>query len=160
MFPRYSELAQKEQTMTISKNGYAVKVSGISSLYELIAAKEQLDGACLVIVYPQSGTAVGNSEEEISAVREFLKNAGFITAAAYDDNTDIKLTHMFDLRLKSEEADGYTEKLYKDKTEKQIKEINACFTASRTAPAEKVLEMESRAFYRLMADKNGGNSNE
>lgn len=146
--------------MTVNKNGYAVKVTDISSLYELVGSAEQLSNACLVIVYPQISTVVGNSEEEISAVRELLKNAGFITAAAFDDDTDEQLAHEFDLRLKSSEVDEYVEKLFKDKTEKQIKEINACFTASRTAPAEKVLEIESKAFYRLMADKNGGNSNE
>ncbi|SEH84939.1 hypothetical protein SAMN02910265_03029 [Ruminococcus flavefaciens] len=146
--------------MTVNNNGYAVKVTDISSLYELVGSAEQLSNACLVIVYPQISTVVGNSEEEISAVRELLKNAGFITAAAFDDDTDEQLAHEFDLRLKSSEVDEYVEKLFKDKTEKQIKEINACFTASRTAPAEKVLEIESKAFYRLMADKNGGNSNE
>ena len=146
--------------MTVNKNGYAVKVTDISSLYELVGSAEQLSNACLVIVYPQISTVVGNSEEEISAVRELLRNAGFITAAAFDNDTDEQLAHEFDLRLKSSEVDEYVEKLFKDKTEKQIKEINACFTASRTAPAEKVLEIESKAFYRLMADKNGGNSNE
>ena len=146
--------------MTVNKNGYAVKATDISSLYELVGSAEQLSNACLVIVYPQSSTVVGNTEEEISAVREFLRNAVFITAAAFDDDADENLAHEFDLRLKSSEIDEYVEKLFKDKTEKQIKEINACFTASRTAPAEKVLEIESKAFYRLMADKNGGNSNE
>ena len=146
--------------MTVNKNGYAVKVTDISSLYELVGSAEQLSNACLVIVYPQISTVVGNSEEEISAVRELLRNAGFITAAAFDDDTDEQLAPEFDVRLKSSEVDEYVEKLFKDKTEKQIKEINACFTASRTAPAEKVLEIESKAFYRLMADKNGGNSNE
>jgi hypothetical protein len=146
--------------MTVNKNGYAVKVTDISSLYELVGSAEQLSNACLVIVYPQSSTVVGNSEEEISAVRELLRNAGFITAAAFDDDTDEQLAPEFDLRLKSSEVDEYVEKLFKDKTEKQIKEINACFTASRTAPAEKVLEIESKAFYRLMADKNGGGSDE
>ncbi len=146
--------------MTVNKNGYAVKVTDISSLYELVGAAEQLSSACLVIVYPQSSTVVGNTEEEISAVRELLRSADFITAAAFDDDADEKLAHEFDLRLKSSEVDEYVEKLFKDKAEKQIKEINACFTASRTAPAEKVLEIESKAFYRLMADKNGGNSNE
>ena len=146
--------------MTVNKNGYAVKVTDISSLYELVGESKQLSSACLVIVYPQSSTVVGNTEEEISAVRMFLRNADFITSAAFDNDTDEKLAHEFDLRLKSSEVDEYLEKLFKDKTEKQIKEINACFTASRTAPAEKVLEIESKAFYRLMADKNGGNSNE
>ena len=146
--------------MTINENGYTVKINGISSLYELIDAKEKLSSACLVIIYPQNNTVAGNSSEEISAVKEFLTNADFITAAAFDDDTDEKLAPFFDLRLRSGEVDEYTEKLFKDKTEKQIREINACFTASRTTPAEKVLEIESRAFYRLMADKNGGNSNE
>ena len=146
--------------MTINKNGLSVKVNGISSLYELISAKGKLSKACLVIVYAQSSTVIGNSSEEISAVKEFLTNAEFVTAAAFDDDKDEELASLFDLSLRSGEADDYVEKLFKDKTEKQIKEINACFTAARTAPAEKVLEIESRAFYRLMADKNGGNSNE
>ncbi|MCR4795462.1 MAG: hypothetical protein K5898_09925 [Ruminococcus sp.] len=146
--------------MTINENGFSVKVNGISSLYELIDAKEKLGDACLVIVYPQSSTVIGRSSEEISAVKEFLTNAGFITAAAFEGDADEKLAPLFDLCLRSGEADEYVGKLFKDKTKKQIKEINACFTAARTAPAEKVLEIESRAFYRLMADKNGGNSNE
>lgn len=146
--------------MTINENGYTAKINGISSLYELIAEKDKLSRACLVIIYPESDTVAGNSSEEISAVKEFFAKAEFITAAAFDDGTDEKLALFFDMRLRSGEVDEYTEKLFKDKTEKQIREINACFTASRTAPAEKVLEIESRAFYRLMADKNGGNSNE
>ena len=62
--------------------------------------------------------------------------------------------------IKAEEADEFVEKIFRDKTKKQIQEINACFIAARKAPAEKVLELESRAFYRLMADKNGGGANE
>jgi len=146
--------------MTINNHGYAVKVSDIASLYELTSASAKLDSACLVIVYPDSNTVIGNSSEEISSVKEFLTNANFVSAAACSSDTDEKLTALFDLKIDSDEVDEYVEKLFKDKTKKQITEINACFTASRTASAEKVLEIESRAFYRLMADKNGGNSNE
>lgn len=146
--------------MTINNHGYAVKVSDIASLYELTSANAQLDGACLIIVYPKSNTVIGNTGEEISAVKEFFTNAEFVSAAACSEDTDEKLTALFDLKLNCDEVDEYVEKLFKDKTKKQIREINACFTASRTAPAEKVLEIESRAFYRLMADNNGGNSNE
>ena len=53
----------------------------------------------------------------------------------------------------------FSEKLFKDKSQKQISEITACFTAARNSSAEEVLNIESRAFYRLMAEKNGGNSN-
>ncbi len=146
--------------MTINNHGYAVKVSDTASLYELTSASAKLDSACLVIVYPDSNTVIGNSSEEISSVKEFLTNANFVSAAACSSDTDEKLTALFDLKIDSDEVDEYVEKLFKDKTKKQITEINACFTASRTASAEKVLEIESRAFYRLMADKNGGNSNE
>lgn len=146
--------------MTINKNGYTAAVSQLSSLFQLTEAVEELKDSCLVIVYPQADTVVGSSSGEISAVKELFAKASFITAIACGDDTNEELADVFDLRLKSEEIDEYVEKLFKDKTKKQITEINACFTASRTSPAEKVLEIESRAFYRLMADKNGGNSNE
>ena len=102
---------------------------------------------------------LGNDDSEKTAVKEFLSEAPFISAVV-SDSADSELAASADMFIKSEEVDEYVEKLFKDKTKKQIQEINACFTVARNSPAAKVLEIESKAFYRLMANKNGGNSNE
>lgn len=147
--------------MTIDKtNPYIAKVSQISSLFQLTEEKELLNNFCFVIVFPQDVAVIGNNAEEISAVKEFFVNAPFMTAIACDETTEETFASIFDIRLNTTEVEEYTEKLFKDKTQRQIMEINACFTASRTFTAEKVLELESKAFYRLMTDKNGGNSHE
>ena len=146
--------------MTITNNEITAKVSQISSLYQLLENKEQLGEPCLLLICTDSSTVLGADDSEKSAVKEFLADAQFMSAIVSEGEPSEELRAAADMCIKAEEADELVEKLFKDKTKKQISEINACFTAARKAPAEKVLEMESRAFYRLMADKNGGGSNE
>ena len=146
--------------MTITNNEITAKVSQISSLYQLLDNKEQLGEPCLLLIYTDSSTVLGADDNEISAVKAFLADAQFMSAVVYEGEPSEELRAAADMCIKAEEADEFVEKLFKDKTKKQIQEINACFTAARKAPAEKVLEIESRAFYRLMADKNGGGSDE
>lgn len=146
--------------MTITNNEITAKVSQISSLYQLLENKEQLGEPCLLLICTDSSTVLGADDKEKTAVKDFLADAQFISAIVSEGEPSEELRAAADLCIKSEEADEYIKKLFKDKTKKQIQEINACFTAARKAPAEKVLEIESRAFYRLMADKNGGAANE
>ena len=146
--------------MTITNNEITAKVSQISSLYQLLENKEQLGKPCLLLICTDSSTVLGADDKEKTAVKDFLADAQFISAIVSEGEPSEELRAAADLCIKSEEADEYIKKLFKDKTKKQIQEINACFTAARKAPAEKVLEIESRAFYRLMADKNGGAANE
>ena len=146
--------------MTITNNEITAKVSQISSLYQLLDNKEQLGEPCLLLIYTDSSTVLGADDSEKSAVKAFLSDAQFMSAIVSEGEPSEELRAAADMCIKAEEADEFVEKIFKDKTKKQIQEINACFTAARKAPAEKVLEIESRAFYRLMADKNGGGSNE
>ena len=145
--------------MTIINTETTARVSQISSLYQLLENKEQLGEPYLLLIHTDSGTVLGRDDREKAAVREFLSEAPFMSAVV-SDNEDSEITDAADMFIKAEEADEYVEKLFKDKTKKQIQEINACFIAARKAPAAEVLDIESRAFYRLMAEKNGGNSNE
>ena len=145
--------------MTITNNGIIVKICQISSLYQLLEAREQLGEPCLLLIYAGGDTVLGRNSEEKAAARSFLENAPFMSAVVSAGDADAELAGAADLRLSASEADEYTEKLFRDKMRKQIEEINACFIAARTAPAEKVLDMESRAFYRLMTDRNGGAAN-
>ncbi|WP_455529305.1 hypothetical protein [Ruminococcus sp.] len=146
--------------MTINKSEIITSICQISSLYQLLDYKEQLGEPCLLLIHTDSSTVLGADDSEKTAVREFLAEAPFMSAIVSDSDADSELTDAADMFIRADEADEYVEKLFKDKTKKQIQEINACFTAARKAPAAKVLDIESRAFYRLMADKNGGNSNE
>ncbi|MBQ6035560.1 MAG: hypothetical protein IJL33_08675 [Ruminococcus sp.] len=146
--------------MTINKNEITAKVSQISSLYQLLDSKEQLGEPCLLLIYTDSSTVLGADDSEKSAVKAFLSDAQFMSAIVSEGEPSEELRAAADMCIKAEEADEFVEKIFKDKTKKQIQEINACFIAARKAPAEKVLELESRAFYRLMADKNGGGANE
>ncbi|SFW39755.1 hypothetical protein [Ruminococcus flavefaciens] len=146
--------------MTINKNEITAKVSQISSLYQLLDSKEQLGEPCLLLIYTDSSTVLGADDSEKSAVKAFLSDAQFMSAIVSEGEPSEELRAAADMCIKAEEADEFVEKIFKDKTKKQIQEINTCFIAARKAPAEKVLELESRAFYRLMADKNGGGANE
>ena len=146
--------------MTITKDEITARVSQISSLYQLLENKEQLGEPCLLLMYTDSSTVLGADDSEKSAVKTFLTDAQFMSAVVSEGEPSEELKAAADMCIKAEEADEFVEKIFKDKTKKQIQEINACFTAARKAPAEKVLEIESRAFYRLMADKNGGGANE
>lgn len=145
--------------MTINKSEITTTICQLSSLYQLLENKEQLGEPCLLLIHTASSTVLGRDDSEKAAVREFLSEAPFMSAVV-SDSADSELADATDMFIKAEEADEYVEKLFKDKTKKQIQEINACFIAARKAPASKVLDIESRAFYRLMADKNGGNSND
>ena len=145
--------------MTIINTETTARVSQISSLYQLLENKEQLGEPCLLLIHTDSNTVLGKDDSEKTAVKEFLSEAPFISAVV-SDSADSELAASADMFIKSEEVDEYVEKLFKDKTKKQIQEINACFTVARNSPAAKVLEIESKAFYRLMANTNGGNSNE
>ena len=146
--------------MTIINTETTARVSQISSLYQLLENKEQLGEPCLLLIYTDSSTVLGADDSEKSAVKTFLTDAQFMSAVVSEGEPSEELKAAADMCIKAEEADEFVEKIFKDKTKKQIQEINACFTAARKAPAEKVLEIESRAFYRLMADKNGGGANE
>ena len=146
--------------MTIINNEITARVSQISSLYQLLENKEQLGEPCLLLICTDGSTVLGADDKEKSAVREFLADAQFMTSIVSEGEPSDELRAAADMCIKAEEADEFVEKIFKDKTKKQITEINACFIAARRAPAEKVLETESRAFYRLMADKNGGAAND
>jgi hypothetical protein len=145
--------------MTINKTEITTTIGQLSSLYQLLENKEQLGEPYLLLIHTDGSTVLGRDDSEKAAVREFLSEAPFMSAVV-SDNADSEITDAADMFIKAEEADEYVEKLFKDKTKKQIQEINACFIAARKAPAAEVLDIESRAFYRLMAEKNGGNSNE
>ena len=98
----------------------------------------------------------------LSADGSFPADTPFITAyaAAEDECVSDSIRKAFDLVISAEGTDEYVEKLFKDKTKMKINEINKCFITARNGSQEDVLTCESKAFYRLMAVKNGGGSDE
>ena len=139
--------------MRIEKEEFVTKISNADSIKEINAAREELGSPCMLIVY---GIADLNTEEGFPA------DTPFITAFAADDteNVSSSVRNCFDLVISTENADEYVRNLFKDKSRSQINEINACFIAARNGSQEVVLSCESKAFYRLMAEKNGGAGNE
>jgi len=139
--------------MKINKKEFVTEVSDAKSVSELCTDISAYGEPCLLIVY---GGA------DFSADGRFPAELPFITAFAAEDaeNVSSGIKDCFDLVISSENTDEYTEKLFKDKSRKQIEEINRCFIIARKDSQEDILACESRAFYRLMAEKNGGGSNE
>ena len=139
--------------MRIEKEEFVTKISNADSIKEINASREELGSPCMLIVY---GIADLNTEEGFPA------DSPFITAFAADDteNVSSSVRNCFDLIICAENADEYVRNLFNDKSRSQINEINACFIAARNGSQEDVLSCESKAFYRLMAEKNGGAGNE
>lgn len=148
---KYSDIWKDKQMNTEIKE-YTTEISGISSLSELIGA--ELGEPCLLII--KDSKITGDISDDI---RKFFTNAPFLTALA-DDTPDEETAKLFDMVIPSEGTDDWTARLFKDKTKWAAAQITACFVKARTGTAAEVLDCESRAFYRLMAVKNGGSSNE
>ena len=139
--------------MNINIKEFTTEVSGISSLSELTGA--ELGTPCLLIVMGSNIPA----DTDNADLDGFFRNAPFLTALA-DDAPSEELSKRFDMVIPTEGTDDWTARLFKDKTKWAADQITACFVKARTGTAEEVLDCESRAFYRLMAVKNGGSSNE
>ena len=139
--------------MNINIKEYTTEISGIASLSELMGA--ELGSPCLLIV---SGGNI-SAEADNTALDDFFRNAPFLTALA-DDQPSEELAKRFVMVIPTEGIDEWTARLFKDKTKWAADQITACFIKARTGTAAEVLDCESRAFYRLMAVKNGGSSNE
>lgn len=139
--------------MKIRTDEFVTEVSDIASLSELPDA--ELGDPCLLIVHGSGISADGTD----SAAADLLTNAPFVTALA-DDEPDNSIAELFDMVIPTDDISGFTAKLFKDKTRFQAKQINTCFIAARKGSQADILDCESRAFYRLLADKIGGSSNE
>ncbi len=139
--------------MKINKKEFVTEASEVIALSELCENIGALGQPCLLMIRPA---------EVMSLDAEFPDDTPFITAIVLktDEGFSEDMYKHFDLVVNEEEADEYADKLFKDKSRKQIEEINRCFITARKSSQEDILECESRAFYRLMADKNGGGSNE
>ena len=139
--------------MKINKKEFVTELSEAASLSEVCSEINAYGEPCLLIVF---------GDADFKADGAFPAELPFITAfaAAEPESVSDEVRSCFDLVISSENTDEYTEKLFKDKTKAQINEINKCFITARTGSQEDVLECESRAFYRLMAMKNGGGCNE
>lgn len=139
--------------MKTEKKEYVTEVSGITSLGELIGA--DLGSPCMLIVHGSSISADIDNKDIV----DFLTNIQCVTALA-DDEPSEELSELFDMVIPEDGIDEWTARLFKDKSKWAADQITACFVKARTGTAEEVLDCESRAFYRLMAVKNGGSSNE
>ena len=139
--------------MKINKKELVTEVREASSVSQLCENISELGQPCLLVVCDNGS---------FSADGSFPADLPFITAFAADDIAVVSddVRNSFDLVTDASGIDEYTEKLFKDKTRKQINEINQCFIIARKGSQEDILAQESRAFYRLMAEKNGGGSNE
>ena len=131
---------------------YTTEISGLDSLSGLI--NTEIGSPCLLIV--KDSKISGDISDDI---RKFFTNAPFLTVLA-DDEPSEELAKLFDMVIPAEGIDEWTAILFKDKTKWAADQITACFVKARTGTAAEVLDCESRAFYRLMAVKNGGSSNE
>lgn len=147
--------------MKIDTTEFVTQVQGLKDLSELVENADKLGQPCLLMVYPSENALLTSGKDE-KAIQDFFADAAFMTAVVTDENANIseQAISLFDLKVSSENADEYADKLFNEKTKKQVDEITACFTAARKGSAQEVLDCESRAFYRLMAEKNGGDSNE
>ena len=117
---------------------------------DLPSISDRIGSPALLMVYPEDNAFCTDD------VWDFFMESPFITATVGKGIPD-HLIDFFDLKIKEEDAEGYAEKLFKDKTRRQVDLITACFVAARKeASEEELLRLESETFYRLMADKNGG----
>ena len=139
--------------MIIKTDEFVTEVSGIASLDELPEA--ELGTPCLLIVHVNGSISAGNSNK----TSEFFVNAPFVTALA-DNEPDSSISGFFDMVIPAENTGEFTAKLFKDKTRFQAEQINTCFIAARKGSQSDILDCESKAFYRLLADKTGGSSDE
>lgn len=139
--------------MKINKKEFVTSVLGAASISEVCSDIKAYGEPCMLIVFGGADFAADGG---------FPDDLPFITAFAADEPESVssEVRERFDLVISSENTDEYTEKLFKDKSEAQIKEINKCFITARNGSQKDILECESRAFYRLMAMKNGGGCNE
>lgn len=138
--------------MMIEQTEFITEVRGLSELSELVTA--QLGDPCLVIVYGDASMEIKLND----ALSAFFENAPFLTALASDHLTDAARA-LFDIVIPSEGAADYAAALFKDQSRKQAKEITSCFLTARKGTQAEILEAESRAFYRLISEKKGGNAN-
>ena len=138
--------------MMIEQTEFTTEVRGLTNLSELVTA--QLGDPCLVIVYGDASMEI----ELNDALSAFFENAPFLTALASDHLTDAARA-LFDIVIPSEGAADYAAALFKDQSRKQAKEITSCFLTARKGTQAEILEAESRAFYRLISEKKGGNAN-
>jgi len=136
--------------MKIEIKNAVTEVRDTSSVSEILSCGSELGEPCLLIVFPG---------KDFSADEPFPPETPYMTAIAADEDKAQEYRSAADLVIPAGDVDGYTEKLFKDKSLSQIREITACFTAARNGSQEYVLARESKAFYRLMAEKNGGSSN-
>ena len=140
--------------MIIKTDEFVTEVSGIASLSELKGA--ELGKPCMLIVQGDGSLSADKSDK---ALDDFFMNAPYITALAADSPSEDAASR-FDMVIPAGDTREYTAKLFKDKTKWQADQINTCFIAARKGSQADILDCESRAFYRLMAEKNGGSDNE
>lgn len=138
--------------MNLKQTEFVTEITGLSSAEELASA--QLGQPCLLIVHGDTLSAT----TDLAALRDFLADAPFMTALAAEKPSD-ELAVLFDLLIDPAFIDDYTANLFKDMTPKQAMEITKCFVIARKGTAQDVLDAESRAFYRLIAEKTGGTAN-
>lgn len=136
--------------MKIDPKGFFTEVHDASSMSELLNNSDNFGSPSLLIIYPA---------ENFKADAEFPADAPFMTAFALSENCDAApFSGLSDMIFNAGEIPDITEKLFNDRTASQVREITSCFITARQGGD--VLANESRAFYRLMAEKNGGSSNE
>ncbi len=138
--------------MTLKQTEFVTEITALSSAQELAGA--QIGQPCLLIVH---GDAL-STDTDLAALRDFLADAPFMTALAAE-KPSAELAPLFDLLIDPAFIDDYTADLFKDMTPKQAHEITNCFVIARKGTAQDILDAESRAFYRLIAEKTGGTTN-
>lgn len=138
--------------MKIEQTQFVTEITGLTAPAELAGA--QVGQPCLLIIH---GDAL-QADADLNELHGFLEDAPYLTALAAQQPS-AALAALFDLVIDPADTAGYAEKLFKDMSVFQAREITHCFVTARRGSAADVLEAESRAFYRLIAAKTGGNTN-
>jgi hypothetical protein len=134
--------------MKMKQTQFVTEIFDLASMEELRSAA--VGEPCLLILHDGAFT-------ESPDLRGFLADAPYMTALAADQPS-AELAAQFDLVISPDGVREYTDALFKDMTKKRAAEITACFVKARKGSAAEVLEAESRAFFRLVAEITGGNA--
>lgn len=129
------------------------EVSKVDTLSQIIGA--ELGEPCLLIVHGSGSIQAGDEAQ----VRSFFADVPYVTALASDE-PDADIAKYFDIVIPADNTGEYAENLFKDKSAFQVREITSCFVTARNGSSDDVLDAESRAFYRLIANIAGGEHDE
>ncbi|MBQ9808835.1 MAG: hypothetical protein IJM55_08220, partial [Ruminococcus sp.] len=106
------ELEIKIDELEVKIYEFVTEIHGLRDMADLPAISDRIGSPALLMVYPEDNAFCTDD------VWDFFMESPFITAAVGKGIPD-HLIDFFDLKIKEEDAEGYAEKLFKDKTRRQ-----------------------------------------